>query len=129
MLYHSGIRVQRGQGIGSILGGLFRSILPKVAKSGLRAAGKIARSDIAKDVGRQLRDTATRSAVNMAVDALEGRNVKESLQNQLESAKQDIATSVRKRVKRQSKRPAKKNKPAKSKRSNNKRKGSSFFDD
>ena len=129
MLYHSGIRVQRGQGIGSILGGLFRSILPKVAKSGLRAAGKIARSDIAKDVGRQLRDTAQRSAVNMAVDALEGKNVKESLQNQLESAKQDIATSVRKRVKRQSKRPAKKNKPAKSKRSNNKRKGSSFFDD
>lgn len=99
MLYHSGVRIQRGRGIGSLLGGLFRTILPKVASSGAKVAKRIIQSDIAKDVGRQLRDTATNSAVQMTADALEGKNVSESLQNQLDNAKKDLAKTIRSRSK------------------------------
>ena len=126
MLYHSGIRVQRGQGIGSILGGLFRTILPKVASSGLKVAKQIVKSDIAKDVGRQLRDTATNSVVNMTADALEGKSARESLQNQLSSAKNDIAKTIRNS--RKTKTPVKR-KIVKKKKTVSKKSRRNFFDD
>ena len=100
MIYHSGARIQRGRGIGSILSGLFRSVLPAVSRAGLRTAKRIVQSDVAKDIGRQMKDVAARSAVNMTLDTLEGKNVGESLQNQLNSAKKEISSSLRKSISR-----------------------------
>ena len=109
MIYHSGARIQRGRGIGSILSGLFRTVLPAVSRAGLRTAKRIVQSDVAKDIGRQMKDVAARSAVNMALDTLDGQNVGESLQNQLNSAKRDISSTLRKSIARKRSRTNKSN--------------------
>ena len=59
-----GRRYQRGTGIGSILGGLFRTILPAAAKVG-------------KAVGRE----ALRTGASVASDALQGRDIRDSFEH------------------------------------------------
>ena len=59
---YGGVSVQRGHGLGSILGGLFRGALPI-----LKGVGKA--------VGKQL----IKSGLNVANDVVAGRNLKNSL--------------------------------------------------
>lgn len=90
-VYH-GPRYQRGQGLGSMFSGLFRKVVPLA-----RVAAKAAKSPIAKQIGRTLRDTA----INVAVDALEGQNdPKETLNTQLRNATVDLLKSQQKGKKR-----------------------------
>jgi hypothetical protein len=94
MIYHSGPRVQRGRGLGSILSGLFRSFAP-VAKLGLNFGKKLISSPLAQKVGSAAMEAAKKSAVNIAADVMSGHNVKESAQRELRDAKEKIATTLR----------------------------------
>lgn len=94
MIYHAGPRVQRGRGLGSILGGLFRSFAP-VAKLGLNFGRKLMSNPLAQKVGAAAMEAAKKSAVNIAADALSGKSIKESAQQELRDAKEKIATTLR----------------------------------
>ena len=60
---YSGSRFQRGAGIGNLFSGLMKAILP-----------------MAKTAGRAIGKQALVTGVNVANDALQGRNVKEALE-------------------------------------------------
>jgi len=94
MNYHIGARYQKGRGIGSLFSGLMRGFSP-LAQMGLSFGKKLINSDLAKSITGTALDTGKKLALNMAADLLEGRNVKDSAQAQLNEAKKSIATTLR----------------------------------
>ena len=62
---YSGFRVQRGAGIGNILGGLWRAAVP-ILKRGAKTAGK----------------RAIKAGIKVTGDVIRGRNVKTSVKRQ-----------------------------------------------
>ena len=74
MNYHSGLRWQRGSGIGSLFSGIFRGLMP-VARSAVKTIGKVARSAPIRSAGKALKKEATKAAVETALEALEGQPV------------------------------------------------------
>lgn len=94
MLVHRGERFQSGRGIGSFMSGLFRRLKP-LASMGLATGKKILNSQIVKDIGNTALDFGKDALKNVAVDILEGKNVKDSLTKELESAKTKIADTIR----------------------------------
>lgn len=94
MLIHRGERYQVGRGLGSLFSGLFRTLRPLFSK-GLATGQRLLSSNLAKKVGSTALDIGKRAATNIAVDILEGKNVKESLNKELETAKSDIANKIR----------------------------------
>lgn len=94
MNYHSGLRFQRGRGFGSFFSGLFRGLKP-LAQMGLSAGKRFLSSDLAKNIGSSALEMGKEALTNLAVDALEGKNVNESAQQQLEQAKSKIAKTLK----------------------------------
>lgn len=108
MYYHSGLRYQRGSGIGALFSGLFRMLRP-LASMGLSAGKSFLGSSLAKRAGSTLLDIGKNAATNMVVDLLEGAPLKDTAEKQLDTAKSKIATAIkgggRKRKKKQTKTP------------------------
>lgn len=94
MNYHVGPRYQRGRGLGSIFGALFRGLAP-IAKLGLRAGKSFIANPAVRQFGQSALNMARESAKNIALDVLEGRNVKDSAQEELEKARSKIASTLR----------------------------------
>ncbi len=94
MYYHSGLRYQRGTGIGSIFSGLFRMLKP-LASMGLSAGKRLLGSSLAKQAGSKMLDIGKNAATNLLVDVLEGAPIKESAEKQLEEAKTKIASAIK----------------------------------
>jgi hypothetical protein len=112
MIFHTGLREQRGRGIGAIFSGLMRGLKP-LAQMGFRAGKRFLTSDFAKNLGKSALDAGKQAVTNIAVDLLEGKNISDSAQEQLEDAKKKIATTLKggggcskKRCKRKKKTPA-----------------------
>lgn len=94
----AGSRGQRGHGLGSILGGLFRSALPMI-KRGLAVFGKHALKtglEIANDVveGESIRNSAKRRVP----ESIKRFAKVENFINQSGSGRRRITTRVRKRI-------------------------------
>ena len=84
---------QHGEGIGSFFSSLFRKFLPAAAKT----VKKIASSDIVKDTGKQLVDSAITGLTNIAADAIAGKkNINESVSDELANARNEISTALKK---------------------------------
>jgi hypothetical protein len=94
MNYHSGLRFQRGRGLGALFGGLLRGFAP-IARLGLNAGKRFFQSDMAKNIGSTLMDTGKKVVTNLAADLLEGRNVSENAQEELNEARKKIASTIR----------------------------------
>ena len=94
MLIHRGIRTQSGRGIGSIFAALARGLAP-IARLGLRAGKSFLTSPVMKKVGQSALDVAKQSAVNLTADLIQGNNMEESAQNELNNARQKIASTLR----------------------------------
>lgn len=107
MQYHRGARFQAGRGIGSLFAGLFRSLKP-LFSMGISTGKKILNSDIAKSVGSTALDIGKKAASNMAVDLLEGKDMKQSLSNEIESAKSQIASKIKGSGRKRKRKPSKK---------------------
>jgi len=93
-IVHRGDRFQQGRGFGGFITGLFRTLRP-LFSMGLSVGKKLITSDAAKSIGRTALDIGKESAKKVAVDVLTGKNVKESVDKELESAKQKIAEKIR----------------------------------
>lgn len=94
MYFHSGLRYQKGLGIGSLFSGLFRSLMP-IAKMGLNAGKKFLSSGLAKKIGSSALDIGKTAATNLAVDLLEGKKFSDSAAEQLDEAKSKIASALK----------------------------------
>jgi hypothetical protein len=94
MNYHSGLRFQRGRGLGALFGGLMRGFAP-LARLGLSAGKRLLQSDAVKNIGSALAESGRKAVTNIAADLLEGRNVAESAQNELDDARKKIASTLR----------------------------------
>ena len=89
MNYHSGLRWQRGSGIGSLFSGIFRGLMP-VARSVVKTIGKVARSAPIRSAGKALKKEATKAVVETALEALEGQPVGRKAKQRLKSATRGI---------------------------------------
>jgi len=94
MMFHSGIREQRGRGLGSILSGLMRGFTP-IAKLGLRAGKSFLQNPSVQNFGRQALSIAADSAKNLAADLVEGKNSEERAKEELQNARSKIASTLR----------------------------------
>lgn len=94
MNFHAGARYQRGRGLGALFGGLLRGFAP-LARMGFNAGKKIINSDLVKNIGSTLADSGKKAITNMAADFLEGKNVSETAQHELNEAKRRIAGNLR----------------------------------
>ena len=87
---------QNGTGFGSFLGSMFKKIIPMAGK----AVKKVASSKIVKEGAKELLNTAGTAATNVISDIIEGNDPKESLNENLNIARKQIASSIRNANKR-----------------------------
>ena len=85
MNYHSGLRWQRGSGIGSLFSGIFQGLM-QVARSAVKTIRRVARSAPIRSAGKALKKEATKAAVETALEALEGQPVGRKAKQHLKSA-------------------------------------------
>lgn len=103
MNYHVGPYYQRGRGIGNILGKLFRSAVPIISSIGK----SIVTSPITKNLVTAGKKAAIDTGLNVVTDVIEGRNVGESIRENVGQARQRLAQNLREsRAKRAPKRKA-----------------------
>ena len=94
MLFHKGERFQSGRGIGALFSGLFRTLKP-LFSMGLSVGKRALTSDAAKSFGSTALDIGKSAAKNLAADLLEGKDMSESLNKELDTAKSKIAIKIR----------------------------------
>ena len=84
-----GEQLQRGRGIGGLLR-LAKSVFSPIAKTVVRAA----KSNTGKSILKALKEQAIDSTVNLATDALKGKDMKESFQNEISNVRENAANSL-----------------------------------
>ena len=87
---HKGPRIQRGHGIGSIISGLFRTLRPVA-----NVVKNIIKNPTVKQIAKTALDVGKDAAVDIAADLIEGKDIKETTQNKLDSARATIANQLR----------------------------------
>ena len=103
--FHEGPSLQSGSGLlGLLLRGATK-ILPKVlggSKALLKASAKgiqkAATSETAKELGRNLKDIAISTAADSVASAVSGRDPTMSLQQGVDSARQEIADTLKRKA-------------------------------
>lgn len=93
-IVHRGDRFQRGRGLGGFFSGIFRTLKPLLSM-GLSAGKKVLTSEAAKSLGRSALEAGKESLKRVAVDTLTGKNIKESLDKELDDAKLKLAEKIR----------------------------------
>lgn len=94
MLIHKGERFQAGRGLGALFAGMLRGLKP-VMSMGLSAGKKFLASDLAKNIKATALDVGKTAVKNIATDLLEGKDLSESLNKELELAKAKVASKIR----------------------------------
>lgn len=98
--------MQRGSGLGALFVSLFRGLVPvlrstaKVAlKSAAKGGRKMLTSKVTKRVAKKVLTAAkknvAKAGMNAALNALEGKNVKEGAKSDLQSARKDLARAFK----------------------------------
>ena len=91
--FRGGERLQRGRGIGGILR-FFRNLFtPALSKLGGTVV-KAAQSKAGKVAMNALKEQAIDSGMNLTIDALRGRDMKESLEREVSDAKKRGASTL-----------------------------------
>ena len=101
MNFHRGAPIQQGAGLGSMFSGLFRALMPAartVARSAAETIGKIANNDKVQKVGKYMKMEATRSAVDSALEALEGKPVGAAAKRRLKTATKNILKASKRKM-------------------------------
>lgn len=94
MIIHRGVRYQQGRGFGGFFSAIFRGLKP-LFSMGLSKGKELLSSNLAKQVGQTALDVGKNAVKNLAADMLEGADMKESVNKELQSAKTKIAKQIR----------------------------------
>ena len=92
--FRGGERLQRGRGIGGLLR-LAKGLFSPLAKTIKRAVT----SNTGKAIGKAVKNQLVESGANIASDVLMGNDVKESMQREVQNARQNAAIGIQ-RIKR-----------------------------
>ena len=103
--FHRGNLIQRGQGIGGIFSSLFRTLAP-IGRKVIKEAPKLLKSASKSHLGKQLKRSAKRLAVNTAKDILQSGDINKSLKKSIKHSKNEIA-NILNQTNRQRQRKAK----------------------
>ena len=85
--------VQRGRGIGSILSSIFSKIAP-IARTILNVGRRVVKTKPVQEVLKSAKSEALKTGVQIADDALQGKNIGESIKSNAETAAKSIAQSA-----------------------------------
>ena len=94
MNFHTGLRYQRGRGLGSLFAGLFKGFAP-LARLGFSAGKKLLSSDIVKNVASTAAESGKKALKNLAADILEGKDISSTAKEELLDARKQIANKLR----------------------------------
>lgn len=87
---HRGPFIQRGRGFGSALSSMYKSFVPALQLFGK----KILASPLTQQVLQTAKRSATQAGLNVATDVLQGKKVKDSLTENISTAKQAVTDSI-----------------------------------
>ena len=88
--FKGGNLLQRGRGIGGLLriaSSLFKPLFKSVGSTAI----KVARSDAGKAIGKAVKEQAISSAKNIAVNTISGKNIKDSVRNEVKNVRKRVA--------------------------------------
>lgn len=91
--FRGGERLQRGRGIGGLLR-LVKSVFSPFIKSAGKTIVKAATSDTGKNILNSVKDQALETGLHLASDALRGKDMKESVQNEVQNVKRKAADFI-----------------------------------
>ena len=83
----------RGSGIGSIFSTIYRGLIP-LAKNVLNTGMRFAKSKTGKKILKTAKRTALDAGLNIANDALQGENIKESVQKRMRTAGDELVDGI-----------------------------------
>ena len=106
MKYYSGIKLQRGRGLGSVLGRIFRGVIP-IAKMLFNTGKKLANTSVGKQLVQVAKRTAIEEGANLASDVIKGQNVKASVKYRLSNATKKLGEQVEKMMTQNNSKPKK----------------------
>ena len=92
--YHRGVLIQRGRGIGGVFSSLFRSLLP-IGKAVIKSTPSIIRSTAKSPIGRKLRRSAKKVALNTAKNLIETGDIKKTLQKSVNDSKKEVENALK----------------------------------
>ena len=91
--FRGGERLQRGRGIGGLLR-LVKSVFSPFIKSAGKTIIKAATSDTGKNILNSVKDQALETGLHLASDVLRGKDMKESVQNEVQNVKRKAADFI-----------------------------------
>ena len=92
--YHRGVLIQRGRGIGGVFSSLFRSLLP-IGKAVIKSTPSIIRSTAKSPIGRKLRSSAKKVALNTAKNLIETGDINKTLQKSVNDSKKEVENALK----------------------------------
>ena len=91
--YHRGALIQRGRGIGGVFNSLFRTLLP-IGKAVIKSSPKLIKQTVKSPLGRKLRKSAQKVAINTAKNLLETGDIKNTLKKSIEDSKKEVSNAL-----------------------------------
>ena len=91
--FKGGELLQHGRGIGGLLR-LVKSVFKPLVRTAGRTIVKAAKSDVGKQVLKNLKDQAIESGVHLTSAAMRGDDMEEALNNELQTVKRKAADTV-----------------------------------
>ena len=91
--FRGGERLQRGRGIGGLLR-LVKSVFSPFIKSAGKTIVRAATSDTGKNLLNTVKDQSIETSLHLTADALRGKDMKESVQNEVQNVKRKAADFI-----------------------------------
>ena len=109
--FRGGERLQRGRGIGGLLR-LAKGLFSPLAKT----IKKAVTSNTGKAIGKAVKNQLVESGANIASDVLMGNDIKESMQREVQNARQNAAIGIQQIKRKNRNKPVQQPPPSKKKR-------------
>ena len=84
--YHRGVILQKGRGVGSVFSSLFRTLLP-IGKAVIKSTPSIIKSTARSPIGRKLKRSAKKLALDTAKNLIETGDIKKTLKKSVDDSK------------------------------------------
>ena len=96
-VYQSDLNLRRGAGVASVFSNIYSSVVPHL-KSALSVGTKAANSTAGQALADKVKQRAMRAGLNVVSDALSGKNVVQSTQNELQKAQRSVKKNAARNV-------------------------------
>ena len=99
--YESPYFIQRGHGLGSLFRSIGSFLIPvakKIFPAAKSVAKKVVKSQAAKNIAKELKDSAIDAGLNLAETALTGGDLKESAKAGFEGAKKRVTKAAKREI-------------------------------